>query len=232
MSGALESPLVRSLFSGEVFAAEQLSPGDPEQLLPEERAGQATWVDKRLREFAAGRQCARRALRQLTMPDYALINGPDRCPIWPNGIVGSITHADGFAAAVVARNSDFTSVGLDAERRDRVGADLWERLFVPAELSWLQSLEAAQRSGAAALLFSAKEALYKCQYLVTRRWLDFHDVALRVDGHTEQRGRLAVAEGCRVLELWPEARQMRGRFAVHEGWVVSSFELATLPRTL
>lgn len=187
-------------------------------------------MEKRRREFAAGRQCARSALRQCAVVDFALLNGSDRCPIWPEGIVGSITHADGMAAAVVAPDHRFASVGLDAERRDRVGEDLWSRLFVPAELEWLGNLEVTRRPGAAALLFSAKEALYKCQYPLTRRWLDFHDVRLKVTGSTEHSGQLAVADGSRVLEFWPAARQMQGRFAVQEAWVVTGFELATLPR--
>ncbi len=41
-----------------------------------------------------------------------------REPLWPAGVVGSISHSGELAGAVVARASDAWSVGLDIELLD------------------------------------------------------------------------------------------------------------------
>ena len=84
-------------------------------LLPEEECAVASAVEKRRREFAAGRACARNALAKLGMPEVAIPRGAHGEPVWPAGAVGSITHCDGFCACAVARRELIWSVGIDAE---------------------------------------------------------------------------------------------------------------------
>ena len=40
----------------------------------------------------------------------------DRAPVWPDGVVGSITHAGNFAAAAVAWAADIAALGIDLEQ--------------------------------------------------------------------------------------------------------------------
>ena len=54
-------------------------------------------------------------------------------PLWPAGLVGSITHTQGYAAALAARAGDFAGLGVDAERIGGVTEDLWPRLFDAGE---------------------------------------------------------------------------------------------------
>ena len=68
------------------------------------------------------------------------------------------------------------AIGIDAEVAASVTEKLWPRLFLGPEIEWLHSLTMTQRLSAAALLFSAKEAFYKCQYPLVRQSLGFHDV--------------------------------------------------------
>ena len=77
-------------------------------------ASLAKAVDKRLSEFVAGRYCAREALKLLglTQPPSIGIR-PDRGPDRPEGVVGAITHTDGFAWAAVARQRDLRGIGID-----------------------------------------------------------------------------------------------------------------------
>ena len=70
-------------------------------------------VNKRQREFAAGRAAAHTAMANLGVPPQAILNGDDRAPIWPEGLTGSITHTRGCAIAIVARNSDVRALGID-----------------------------------------------------------------------------------------------------------------------
>ncbi len=107
----------------------------------------------------------------------------DRVPRWPAGVVGSITHTSAFCAAAVAWQADLRALGLDAEHAiETAQADLVRLVATPAEAAWFAALSEDQRARGAALLFSAKEALYKCQFKLTRERLDFDDVELFVDG--------------------------------------------------
>ena len=62
-------------------------------------------VEKRRREFSAGRTCARQALRELGCADAPIVHNQNGAPLWPPGIVGSITHSNTYAAAVAADSS-------------------------------------------------------------------------------------------------------------------------------
>jgi 4'-phosphopantetheinyl transferase EntD len=150
-------------------------------LAPEETFVQQA-VEKRVREFRAGRACARRGMARLGVQNFALLKGPDRDPIWPGGIVGSITHCAGFVAAAVAPSDSIRGLGLDAEPSETLGENLVPMICTPTERDWL----AHEGHDWAKALFSAKEAVFKCLYPVTRAWMDFHDVSLtfdRLDSH-------------------------------------------------
>jgi 4'-phosphopantetheinyl transferase EntD len=176
----LSEPLGR-LFPLGVIVAELRPVVGVEVLRPEEIRDSEGFSPKRLREFAGGRVCARRVLAELGHDGFALRRGADRRPIWPDGIVGSITHSSGYCAAAAAPARIFRAIGLDAER---VGVErgLWPQICLPAEIEWLESLPAELRTTAATLIFSAKEAFYKCLCGAGGGWLDFHDVAVRIEG--------------------------------------------------
>jgi 4'-phosphopantetheinyl transferase EntD len=175
---ARPSALVESLFPGGVAAAELRAPGDPAQLDPEEALSVARAVPKRVGEFAAGRLCARSALARFGIASFAVRAARDRQPLWPAGLVGSITHTQGFCAAVVGEQARFVGLGLDSENADAVSPDLWPSICIAAELAWIASLPARQRTRAATLVFAAKEAFYKCQYPSTGEWLSFSDLRI------------------------------------------------------
>ncbi|HTB28541.1 MAG TPA: 4'-phosphopantetheinyl transferase superfamily protein [Steroidobacteraceae bacterium] len=168
------------LFPPGVAAAELRMPGDASLLYPEEAVSVAKAVPKRVGEFAAGRLCARRALAEFGITGVPLTMAPDRAPVWPESMVGSITHTRGLCAAVVAERRRFASLGIDVEVAGDVKRDLWRHICVAAESAWLESLPVSAQASAATLLFSAKEAFYKCQYSITRERLNFSDLHAKV----------------------------------------------------
>jgi 4'-phosphopantetheinyl transferase EntD len=186
------SPGLASLFPEGVVAAEMRVPGDASLLAPEEAAVVANAVPKRVGEFAAGRLCARRALSELHVVGIAISAAPDRQPIWPAGVVGSITHTEGLYAAVVAERKLLRGIGIDTEPACSVDSALWPRILIRAELDWLASLERHERAAAATLIFSAKEAAYKCQYPSTGEHLSFSDLNVTVVDWGAERGALHV----------------------------------------
>lgn len=134
-------------------------------------------VLSRRAEFAAARACARAYLAVLGRPDSVIPANPDRSPSWPSGIVGSISHADGYCIAVTASESS-GSVGVDVETVGRITDDIASAVMLPSEQR--RAAGAADPELTRTLVFAAKEALYKAQHPLTRRWLDFHDVEVSV----------------------------------------------------
>ncbi|MBN9886025.1 4'-phosphopantetheinyl transferase family protein [Salipiger abyssi] len=138
---------------------------DPGALFPEERAAMQKAVPARLAEFTGGRVAARRAMAQLGLTPGPVAMDPDRAPRWPEGLVGSITHAAGFCFALVSHISDWRAIGADLERDAALPDEIVAEVATPQELASLAPLPARK---AAARIFSAKEAAYKAQYPLTR----------------------------------------------------------------
>ena len=66
-------------------------------------------------EFTAVRVLARQALAKAGLPAAAVVPGPSREPLWPGGIVGSITHCAGYRGRAIARTDVIAAIGIDAE---------------------------------------------------------------------------------------------------------------------
>jgi enterobactin synthetase component D len=138
-------------------------------------------VAKRRLEFLAGRSCAQEALGRLLGRPFVdpIAIGVDRAPVWPAGIVGAITHAEGFAAAAVARATDTRGLGIDSEPIVAAGASsaVIEQATVSGELEALGG-SGMDQALLLTLVFSAKESLFKCLYPQVRRYFDFQDAAV------------------------------------------------------
>jgi 4'-phosphopantetheinyl transferase EntD len=232
---ATPSADIAGLFPHGVAAAELRIPGDPALLYPEESASVARAVRSRAQEFAAGRLCARRALAEFGIRDFPLRSGSDRAPLWPGSMVGSITHTDGFCAAVVAERRCFLALGLDTEVAGDLKRQLWPRICVAAERAWLESLPASAQPAAATLIFSAKEAFYKCQYPVTQERLRFSDLHVGLAesdevGRNGQEGTVLVMPTRPLSIATSISAPLRGHFRVHHPYVsVAMYLLAAAP---
>jgi len=193
------------------FALESGDPREPaEPLFAEEASQIASAVERRRLEFARGRNCARAALRRLGVPDAPLLSGSQREPLWPATVVGSITHTEGLCVAAVALRSRYAGIGIDVELDEPLSPSVAERVATEAETSSLASMP---HLVAARLVFSAKEAFYKCQFYRTRQFLDFFDVSIELAAQGEFSVELRVdagplARGERFHGHW----RRRGRF--------------------
>jgi 4'-phosphopantetheinyl transferase EntD len=152
-------------------------------LWSQERALCEGAVDKRQREFAAGRVLAHRALADLGAPEGPLLAvGDSRAPAWPSGFIGAISHTNDYAAAVVASTANLSGIGVDIEHWDRLHDRIEGHILSPGEATReLARLEGPQRQIAAALVFSAKESFYKCQHPLTGVKLGFTDADVEID---------------------------------------------------
>lgn len=134
-------------------------------------------VERRRQEFAAGRACAHRALRRIEA-DYGPIKvAHRRDPIWPTGIVGSITHCEGFCAAAVARGGPVAALGIDAEPARPLDDETRDTILNPDEQREMMHLPLPPGLWTTTG-FAAKEALFKAVYPVLIREIAFDEITL------------------------------------------------------
>ena len=159
-------------------------PGCPvAPLLPGELQLADSFGARRRDDFARGRSSARTALRALGVADVPVLRDPAGAPCWPPGVVGSITHCDGFAAAVVGGSATFTSLAIDAERDDKLPEGVSDMVLDPVERCHVARLQMLSADGPNldTLIFCIKEAVYKLSYPICKSWVDFQDVSVRLD---------------------------------------------------
>lgn len=165
--------MIEKLLPAGVAAAELFD--DPVDLKPHpaEESLIARAVDKRRKDFIGARHCARLALAQLGEPPVAILKGERGAPIWPKGIVGSLTHCAGYRGAALAYSLQVRSIGIDAEPHGPLPEGVLDSVSLPQERAWL----AAQAGDLHLdrLLFCAKEATYKAWFPLTGRWLGFEE---------------------------------------------------------
>ncbi|MEW2401319.1 4'-phosphopantetheinyl transferase superfamily protein [Streptomyces sp. NPDC046862] len=150
-------------------------------LFPEEESVIARAVPKRRREFTAVRGCARRAMEKLGVPPQAVLPGERGAPAWPDGLVGSMTHCEGYCAAALVRAADVASLGIDAEPHQPLPDGVLDAIALPTEEARLRRLTADRPSVHwDRLLFSAKESVYKAWFPLTALWLDFSEADIDV----------------------------------------------------
>lgn len=195
-------------------------------LHPEEAAVVAHCAERRRREFAEVRACARSAMATLGVPRGPVLPGLRGAPRWPVGVVGSMTHCEGYRAAALARAGDLASLGIDAEPHAPLPDGVLDLVASAAERARLERLSAQEAAVHwDRVLFSAKESVYKAWFPLTHAWLDFAEAdvdlttARRPEGSGRFRARLLVpgpVVGGRALG------HVEGRWAVQGGLVATA----------
>ncbi|WP_228993902.1 4'-phosphopantetheinyl transferase superfamily protein [Streptomyces sp. DH8] len=202
-------------------------------LFPEEEALIAKSVAKRRNDFATARACARRAMAGLGLPPVAVLRGHRGKPLWPEGIVGSLTHCHGYRAAALAREKDVLALGIDAEPHAPLPEGVRELVTLPAERERIGP-QAEEGSGALhwdRVLFSAKESVFKTWYPLTGTELDFAEADLTFSQERAAEGAAgpggSVAAGgafaARLLLTDPALPEtLYGRWLIEDGIVATS----------
>ena len=186
-------------------------------LLPPEQRLIEKAVPKRQREFTAGRTCARGAMAGLAVAGCAILVGRRGQPLWPPGVLGSITHTDWYCGAAVARTIDFIALGIDAEPNTPLNDGVVHLICTETEKDWCR-----QRSHPgilrAKLLFCAKESLFKAAYPLLGVDPGHLNVEISVDLNARS-FRLAAAKNC-GRELVPMLKAAQGSFEVYANHVL------------
>lgn len=210
--------MIERILPAPVRSAYALDDPPAATLYPAEAELVANAVPKRRSEFTTVRHCARTALAALDMPPAPILRGDRGAPIWPRGIVGSLTHCAGYRAAAVARDADVTGIGIDAEVHGPLPDGVFDLVSLPEEREHLTDLAAEHpETWWERLLFSAKESVYKVWFPRTGEWLGFEEASLTFDPK-------AGEFSARLLRSGPFER-LTGRFLVVDGIVLTAIVL-------
>jgi len=203
-----------------VMATTSMASGNPSELHPLERLAIATAQPARSREFAAGRNAARKAMAYFGLGDIEIPSSPDRCPVWPKGVVGSISHSRHFATAAVTRDKRLAGIGIDIEEPWVDNArDIVTRVLTAREISILKTLPDERVEQRLARVACCKEAAYKAVYPIVGEYFDFPDI--EIDFERDLRT-FYVRPGAE-LKSAHALRQGRGWIGSTSGQLVSIF---------
>ncbi|MFH9728016.1 4'-phosphopantetheinyl transferase [Streptomyces sp. NPDC017254] len=216
--------MIGTLLPPPVSVAEAFEDPPGLTLLGLEREAVRTAAPKRLAEFTTARWCARRALAGLGMPPVPIPRGRRGAPVWPPGIVGSMTHHDGYRAAAVARQADARSLGIDVEPHLPLPDGVLELIALPTELRRIAELSGRHPLVRwDRLLFSMKESVYKAWFPLTYRWLGHEEADIAMDPAGSFTARLFASHP----RVPPEG--FTGRWTVERGLVVTSVLVPPYP---
>jgi 4'-phosphopantetheinyl transferase EntD len=210
--------MIEELLPREVVSVAITGDDPSASLLPEEAAQFGWAVEARVQEFTTARTCARRALVRLGLPVTPILRGPKREPLWPSGVVGSITHCRGYRVAVVALQQKVLAIGIDAETNERLPTGVVDLVTLASERRWLT--QASKDIHWDRLLFSAKESFFKTWHPLTGLYLDFQDVEVTFE--REQRifhARLGVSASKLIGR---EQSAFTGRFLVTDRLILTA----------
>ena len=136
-------------------------------------------IVSRQAEFLAGRICAQRVMHALGHTATTIGIGQQKEPLWPAGLVGSLSHTHNVATSVAQPGNRQSALGIDIERiRSGKTVDaLVKRTMVAAEQRILAQ-SSLPFNTACTMLFSAKESFYKAFYPLVKQYFFFDTLQL------------------------------------------------------
>ncbi|WP_164860667.1 4'-phosphopantetheinyl transferase superfamily protein [Rhodococcus sp. X156] len=217
--------MIERIVDAAVATQETFGPPPERELFPTERERIERAVQRRRRDFADVRWCARQAMAQLGVPAAAILPGDRGAPQWPAGVVGSMTHCEGYRGAAVALAAHVHGVGIDAEPHGPLPDGVLDVISLPVEREWLAQAPPGVHWDK--LLFSAKESTYKVWFPLTGRWLGFEDAHISIDPAAGTFTTRLLVPGP-VVDGVP-LTELRGRWTTSPELVLTAISLTAWP---
>lgn len=183
-----------------------------------------TYLDKavarRRAEYLASRYAARIALDVLGVANFVLANDADRAPLWPKGVVGSLTHTAARAVIITAPADIDYQIGVDAEAliEPAKALELCSMIVSESEVDYFTQSGIGLPLGLT-LAFSLKESLFKALYPELRQFIDFH--AAEVIELDTAAGRATLALTGTLNERFAAGRQFYAYFEQRQDEVLT-----------
>lgn len=216
--------MIEQILPREVAVVETFRDPQEAALLPEEETVIRSAVEKRRREFATARMCARSALSKLGLPPAPVLRGEHGEPQWPAGVVGSMTHCAGYRAAALAHATDIVTIGIDAEPHNALPDGVLDAVSLPEERIWIaERAMDSTRIHWDRLLFSAKESVYKAWFPLAKKWLGFGEALITIGTQPDYFSARLLVPGPFLED--EQLTCFSGRWLIHDGLVVTSIVL-------
>lgn len=139
-------------------------------------------LSQRRCESIAGRVLVRRGLASFGVFDCDVPRAEDGSPVWPTGFCGSISHKSNLCAVVLAHTSDYIALGIDVEKDQSLPYSVWKYFLNPEEHS---QHSVGDFGRIANLLFSCKEAAYKCLQPHSADPISFLDIRIQLSPNND-----------------------------------------------
>ena len=179
---------------------------------------------KRKAEYLAGRLCAQQALKSFGILAIDILADDNRCPIFPEGIQGSITHASTSAIAAVSIKSELKGVGIDLENlvKEELMQEIAPQTVFGQEFD-LFKLDSIESRLVFSLIFSIKESFFKAAYHQVGHFFDFDAVRIVGFDFVTKIAKIELMQDlCAGLE---KGMEFSGRFKTFDNRVLSMVEI-------
>lgn len=188
-------------------------------------------VLKRQVEFMAGRRAYQLAFSTLTGKTAEPLHQDNQGrPLWPRGVVGSISHSQGVALACVASSKEYLSLGIDIELEvdAETATKLMPSILVASERHRLLTVDSQPQALNLAQVFTrvfaAKEALYKALNPLCNRFFGFEDAeCLNISSKT---GEFSIQLRTTLSEQFAKGRIFTGRFIQRDQHIIALIALS------
>ncbi len=185
---------------------------------------------KRHSEFIAGRYCAAQAIQRLCHHPLSASRTqipmlPDRSPLWPEGIIGSISHSGERAIAVVGSTRNYAGLGIDCETlsTNLTTPEIADLVLNPREQALL--LDQNQEYGfLLTLAFSAKESLFKALSPTVSALPSFHDLSIRRIGAKN----ILLSPSAELTDNWPGNTEFAVDYTTQSAHILTIATLETV----
>jgi 4'-phosphopantetheinyl transferase EntD len=137
---------------------------------------------KRFNEFIAGRTCCKRCLNRMSISDFPVLKDKFGLPVFPDHIVGSISHTKSIGIAITGKKEEYKALGIDVEEIGRIKKQHIGIFTTQEELNFLIQLSGFKQEAYSTLIFSAKEACHKLMFSISKNILDFKNINISVTG--------------------------------------------------
>jgi enterobactin synthetase component D len=176
---------------------------------------------KRKAEFLAGRYCAHLALSYFGLMNTPIPIGPNRSPLWPADIAGSITHADNLA--ICAINNKPQALGIDYEPTIAINTanKIKSHIINRAEEALLSKSGLPFRQWMT-IAFSTKESLFKALYPTVKQYFDFLDAEIvHIDCKNHK---LVLTIKCDLCTAVSKGQLFSGTYRSHREGIITLVE--------
>lgn len=125
------------------------------------------------------RTCARYAFSEYNITRSEILSDIYGKPVWPEGIIGSLSHCEGCVGAAIAHTYYYRSIGIDIEENYFLPIEIIHFSLFDNEIKTISMLKNSNPTVAwDRLFFSAKEAVYKAISYAENTAIPFTDIEI------------------------------------------------------